>query len=95
MTGAVWQGAVLRAFAWVSRGLRSPARDMLLTDLSSRDRRFVDLYYRQGLEPDEVAAAMRISVKTVYSKKNKMRMKLEALVSSDPDAPGSEGRSLS
>lgn len=34
---AVWQVAVLRALAWVSRGIRSPARDMLLTDLASRD----------------------------------------------------------
>jgi len=34
---AVWQVAILRAFAWVSRGVRSPARDMLLTDLASRD----------------------------------------------------------
>ncbi len=33
---AVWQVAVLRALAWVSRGLRSPARDTLLTDLSRR-----------------------------------------------------------
>lgn len=31
---AVWQVAVLRALAWVSRGVRSPARDMLLTDLA-------------------------------------------------------------
>ncbi len=37
LTVAVWQVAVLRAFAWVSRGIRSPARDMLLTDLSARD----------------------------------------------------------
>ncbi|MGI8613111.1 MAG: MFS transporter [Nocardioidaceae bacterium] len=34
---AVWQVAVLRALAWVSRGIRSPARDMLLTSLASRD----------------------------------------------------------
>ncbi len=34
---ALWQVAVLRAVAWISRGLRSPARDMLLTDLASRD----------------------------------------------------------
>ena len=34
---AVWQVAVLRALAWVSRGIRSPARDMMLTDLASRD----------------------------------------------------------
>jgi MFS family permease len=33
---AVWQVAVLRALAWVSRGLRSPARDMLLTSLAAR-----------------------------------------------------------
>jgi MFS family permease len=33
---ALWQVAVLRAFAWVSRGLRSPARDMILTDLADR-----------------------------------------------------------
>jgi len=33
---AVWQVAVLRAIAWVSRGLRSPARDMVLTDLTTR-----------------------------------------------------------
>jgi MFS family permease len=33
---AVWQVAILRALAWVSRGIRSPARDMLLTTLASR-----------------------------------------------------------
>jgi MFS family permease len=34
LTTAVWQVGILRAFAWVSRGLRSPARDMLLTSLA-------------------------------------------------------------
>lgn len=34
LTTAVWQVAALRALAWVSRGIRSPARDMLLTDLT-------------------------------------------------------------
>jgi RNA polymerase sigma-70 factor (ECF subfamily) len=51
----------------------------LLADFSDRDRRFVELYYGHGLLPDEVAAAMGISVKTVYSKKNKLREKLIAL----------------
>jgi MFS family permease len=37
VTVAVWQVAILRAVAWVSRGLRSPARDMLLTDLAGHD----------------------------------------------------------
>ncbi|HEU4567509.1 MAG TPA: MFS transporter [Marmoricola sp.] len=31
---AVWQVAVLRALAWVSRGIRSPARDSLLATLA-------------------------------------------------------------
>jgi RNA polymerase sigma-70 factor (ECF subfamily) len=51
----------------------------LLADFRERDRRFVELYYGAGLLPEEVAAAMNISVKTVYSKKNKIRTKLERL----------------
>lgn len=37
VTTAVWQVAILRGFAWISRGLRSPARDLVLTELSRRD----------------------------------------------------------
>ncbi|MFZ1285005.1 MAG: MFS transporter [Propionicimonas sp.] len=37
LTTALWQVGALRAFAWVSRGVRSPARDMLLTDVARRD----------------------------------------------------------
>lgn len=37
LTVAVWQVAVLRALAWMSRGIRSPARDMLLTSVADRD----------------------------------------------------------
>jgi len=59
----------------------------LMCDFSDRDRRFVELYYGQGMLPEEVAAAMHISVKTVYSKKNKLRTKLEALAGVDPLAP--------
>ena len=49
----------------------------------SKDRRFVELYYGHGLQPEEVAAAMGISVKTVYSKKNKLRCKLLAIAESE------------
>ena len=59
----------------------------LMGDFSERDRRFVELYYGQGMLPEEVAAEMHISVKTVYSKKNKLRTKLEALAGDDPGAP--------
>jgi MFS family permease len=34
LTVAVWQVGILRASAWVSRGLRSPARDSLLSSLT-------------------------------------------------------------
>ena len=33
---AVWQVAILRALAWISRGIRSPARDTLLVSLVPR-----------------------------------------------------------
>lgn len=34
---AVWQVGLLRGVAWISRGVRSPARDMLLTDLAKEE----------------------------------------------------------
>ena len=37
VTTAVWQVAILRAIAWVSRGFRSPARDMLLASMTRTD----------------------------------------------------------
>lgn len=36
LTTAVWQVAALRAFAWISRGIRSPSRGMLLTSLVAK-----------------------------------------------------------
>lgn len=36
LTSAVWQVGLLRAIAWVSRGIRSPSRDMLLTSLVTK-----------------------------------------------------------
>ena len=38
LTTAVWQVGVLRAMAWTSRGIRTPARDTLLTSLVSDNR---------------------------------------------------------
>lgn len=38
LTSAVWQVGLLRAVAWASRGLRSPARDMVLTTLARKER---------------------------------------------------------
>ena len=56
----------------------------LATDFSDKDQRFLELYYGRGMKPSEVARVMNISVKTVYSKKNKIRNKLVALALGAP-----------
>jgi RNA polymerase sigma-70 factor (ECF subfamily) len=48
----------------------------LLNEFTDKDRTFVELYYQKGLEADEIAAEMQISLKTVYSKKHKIRAHL-------------------
>jgi len=54
-----------------------------LSGLSAKDREFVDLYFAQGLAPDEVARRMKISVKTVYTKKHKLQGRLESLLAGE------------
>ena len=49
----------------------------LLSAYSDKDRAFVSLYYAQGLDAEEVAEEMKISVKTVYSKKHKLLARLQ------------------
>jgi RNA polymerase sigma-70 factor (ECF subfamily) len=51
----------------------------LVTRLSTRDRNFVHLYYQSGMEPEDIARTMDISVKTVYTKKHKIRARLVAM----------------
>ena len=48
----------------------------LLCDFSEKDRTFLLLYYGHGLDAAYVADEMDISVKTVYSKKHKIRQHL-------------------
>lgn len=52
----------------------------ILGEFSDKDREFITLYYGEGVEPEEIATRMGISVKTVYSKKHKIRSRLEALL---------------
>jgi RNA polymerase sigma-70 factor, ECF subfamily len=52
----------------------------LLADFSDKDQEFIALYYGEGLEPEMIAERMGISVKTVYSKKHKIRSRLEQLL---------------
>jgi RNA polymerase sigma-70 factor (ECF subfamily) len=56
----------------------------LIRSFSPKDRQFVALYFEQGLEPEMVAERMGISVKTVYSKKHKIRCRLEHLMGAEP-----------
>ena len=48
----------------------------VLSEFTEKDRTFVELYYQKGMEADEIAAEMQISLKTVYSKKHKIRAHL-------------------
>jgi RNA polymerase sigma-70 factor (ECF subfamily) len=51
-----------------------------LSELSDKDRQFVELYYGRGLSPEEVAERMGIQVKTVYTKKHKLQGRLQSLL---------------
>jgi RNA polymerase sigma-70 factor (ECF subfamily) len=57
----------------------------LLSSFSEKDQTFVHLYFVDGLQPEEIAEQMGISVKTVYSKKHKIRCRLEKAL--EPIAP--------
>lgn len=48
----------------------------VLESLGERDRAFVGLILREGLAFEEIAQRMRISVKTVYSRKHKIQLRL-------------------
>jgi RNA polymerase sigma-70 factor (ECF subfamily) len=58
-------------------GERRSSLNQMLEGYSDKDRAFVSLYYAQGLEAEEVAEEMKISVKTVYSKKHKLLARLQ------------------
>ncbi len=51
-----------------------------LQAFSEKDQTFVALYYVEGLSAEEVAAKMDVSVKTVYSKKHKIRCRLQEVL---------------
>src|SRR5262249_32670999 len=59
-------------------GERRAQLNTMLADYSDKDRAFVSRYYAQGLEAEEVAGEMKISVKTVYSKKHKLLARLQS-----------------
>lgn len=52
-----------------------------LSGFSEKDRTFVELFFMEGRTPEQIALEMQISVKTVYSKKHKIRCRLEHALS--------------
>jgi RNA polymerase sigma-70 factor, ECF subfamily len=52
----------------------------VMEGFSERDRAFAALYFGEGMDPVQIARSMKISVKTVYSKKHKIQSKLELIV---------------
>jgi RNA polymerase sigma-70 factor (ECF subfamily) len=51
-----------------------------MAELSPSDRLFVTYYFVEELEPAAIARLMKISINTVYSRKNKVREKLRHLI---------------
>jgi RNA polymerase sigma-70 factor, ECF subfamily len=68
------------AFDLVALGEQARLAAEILDDLSQRDREFVELYFGEGLGPEEISRRMGISVKTVYTKKHKITARLETIV---------------
>lgn len=62
----------------------------ILRGFSDKDRTFMQLYYARGMDAEKVASEMSISLKTVYSKKHKIRARMrrciEALRGENPIA---------
>lgn len=56
--------------------------EQLMTTLSARDQEFLKAYL-EGLEPEEIAAELGISVSTVYSKKHKILARLGNALAGD------------
>jgi len=68
-------------FELTSEHERHAIAQKTLEDFSEKDRTFAALYFGEGMTPEQVAEEMEISVKTVYSKKHKIRCRLEGVLS--------------
>lgn len=57
-----------------------------IASLSASEQLFLEYYYVEDLEPEEISRLMNISLNTVYSRKNKIREKLSRFVQGGPPA---------
>jgi len=51
----------------------------LIKGLNTNDRLFLKLYYEEELPPEEIAEILKLTVSTVYSKKNRINEKLKKI----------------
>lgn len=70
----------LSPYDQVALAERARLASEILSELSERDREFVELYFGEGLDVDAIAARMGINVKTVYTKKHKITARLERML---------------
>ncbi len=68
------------AFELTSEAERASIAQAALAEFSEKDRTFAALYFGEGMEPQEIATTMNISIKTVYSKKHKIQSRLELVL---------------
>ena len=59
---------------------RATIAQKTLEDFSEKDRTFAALYFGEGMDPQDIADKMNISIKTVYSKKHKIQSRLESVL---------------
>ena len=67
-------------FELTSEHERAAIAQKTLEDFSEKDRTFAALYFGEGMDPQDIADKMNISVKTVYSKKHKIQSRLESVL---------------
>jgi len=64
----------------LDRADTSRALKKAIEELPESDRLFMKLFYEKELPPEEIALIMNVSVNTVYSKKNRVREKLQKIL---------------
>ncbi len=55
----------------------------LLARVSERDLQFLQMYFGQGLDPAAIAEALAINIKTVYTRKHKIRAHLRRYIAEE------------
>jgi RNA polymerase sigma-70 factor (ECF subfamily) len=67
-------------FELTSEHERAQIARATLGEFSDKDQTFAALYFGEGMDPQDIATEMNISVKTVYSKKHKIQSRLETVL---------------